>query len=547
MRCRPLLVALFVLLLMSLVAPAALAHTSLQTTDPPAGAALAAPPEQIWLRFSGKVSLPAGGIVLTDAAGALVTAGQPHLDPADAARVVLPGTGALPEGAYTVTWRVVSADGHAITGAVPFAIGAAAARAPGTGQAPAEQGPFAPPPPPVPPAVPNALPPAGVALGYWLTAVGLMAFAGLALVQGVLRLGQGGSAHTRLQMAAWAAALLGTLVQWVARTAGLQGATLAQALANPPALWETLTLSTGPAMLARLLLLVAILPLLSLAARRWQAGAVLGAFGLLTLALGGHALTTGTPPLAVTLDWLHLLGGSAWVGGLLQFAFLLRGPELGAQVKRFSYLAAGSVAVLTATGLYPALLHVPSGEALQQTVYGTALLTKLVVVLALLALGAANLVVVGPALRRGEPVSARFRWLVLGEVLLVGAVLGATAVLTNSAPAREALPPKVLYMGLHSGHHELVFSMAPLAPGTRTLDVWINPHEGTVGPELKVTLTPVHAHGSSAPVEARYVGKGVFRFEQVALPLAGEWELQLDLEHPGGHSEKVKTWVEVPR
>jgi copper transport protein len=539
MRRHLLLLLALVLLLTLLAAPAALAHSSLTSTIPTQGAVLDTAPHEIVLQFSGKVSLPAGGIHLMNESKVWFPTGQPVIDPGNPGRVTIPLPDNLLIGSYTLTWHAISADGHPLSGTLGFGVGTAPAPQ-------VETGPFPLPPAPVAPAPPGP-PSLGVTLGSWLTALGLLALTGLSLMQGWLAPGPGGPGFLRLLRTGWAGALAGTLLLLAARTAELQGS-YAEAFAHPPALWQTLTLSNGPAMLARLLLLGAALPVLPLAARRWQAGAAVGALGLLTLALGGHAVTTGTPSLAVTLDWLHLLAASAWVGGLLQFAFLLRGPDLGAQVRRFSGVAAVSVAVLAGTGLYPALIHVPSGEALQGTVYGTALLTKLLLVLGLLLLGAANMLVVGPALRRGESVSGRFRWLVLVEVALAAGVLGATAVMSNAVPARQAMPPKVLYAGIHSEHHELVMIMAPLETGTRTLDLWVNAHEGAVSADTKVILTLEHTRSGakSGPVTGRYIGKGIFRFEPVELPLAGPWTFRVEIDHPGGASEPAEYEVDLP-
>lgn len=65
----------------------------------------------------------------------------------------------------------------------------------------------------------------------------------------------------------------------------------------------------------------------------------------------------------------------------------------------------GSVALLAATGLYPALVQIPSIAGLIETEYGVTLLIKLWLILPLVLLGAVDQVVIGPRLRRGEPVA----------------------------------------------------------------------------------------------------------------------------------------------
>ena len=63
-------------------------------------------------------------VVVRDASGDRVDARDGRVDPNDA-RVVLAGLGELPEGSYTVEWRVTSIDGHVIDGRYGFAVVAA--------------------------------------------------------------------------------------------------------------------------------------------------------------------------------------------------------------------------------------------------------------------------------------------------------------------------------------------------------------------------------------------------------------------------------------
>jgi copper transport protein len=172
---------------------------------------------------------------------------------------------------------------------------------------------------------------------------------------------------------------------------------------------------------------------------RWWLGTGLGGALLVTLTLLSHATAEGRflPFLA---DWLHVVAASLWMGGLLGFTLALWGPmraltpkqqtELRQRaVRRFSNVATSAVMVLAATGLYAALLHVPSLSALVGTPYGRALVVKLVLVAFVLALGGANFM-----LRGREP----FERLVVVELLLALGVFIATGFLTSLPPASAA-------------------------------------------------------------------------------------------------------------
>jgi copper transport protein len=117
---------LAVLLSLLFAAPAA-AHAELVNISPANGAQLKTPPTQVQMTFTESVNLIDGGIRLVDEVGRTV----PTSDPTVAGRIVTwPMPADLPDGAYVITWRVVSADGHPVGGASSFGVGTAAAAAP---------------------------------------------------------------------------------------------------------------------------------------------------------------------------------------------------------------------------------------------------------------------------------------------------------------------------------------------------------------------------------------------------------------------------------
>ena len=113
-RDRGALTALAVLALLSAPAPAS-AHTALTGSDPADGDTLARPPETIELAFSDDIAAQFVAVTLS------VAGGEPSLVPAHTE-----GTQVLAEvaedsaGLWQLTYRVVSTDGHPVTGTVGF-------------------------------------------------------------------------------------------------------------------------------------------------------------------------------------------------------------------------------------------------------------------------------------------------------------------------------------------------------------------------------------------------------------------------------------------
>ena len=126
------------------------------------------------------------------------------------------------------------------------------------------------------------------------------------------------------------------------------------------------------------------------------AGALLAAGAtLLVPGLSGHAAQTSPRGLTLALDWLHLVAGSVWIGGLIGLLVLWwslpaarRVAGLMVCVPRFSNTAFVSVLVLIGSGIGASLIHLPTLSSLWQTSYGQTLLVKIGLLCAALADGA---------------------------------------------------------------------------------------------------------------------------------------------------------------
>ncbi|WP_116112541.1 copper resistance CopC family protein [Amycolatopsis ruanii] len=138
-------------------APAALAHTTLQSSDPAEGAALSAAPSQVSLKFGGSFTLPAEPIRITGPEGAQWTVGPATVTDRTLTAPVQPSG---PAGAYVLTWSIVAADGDPITGRINFSL-TAPASTPSPSAAPSSA--------PVPPATqaPQAAEPSGGGFPVW--------------------------------------------------------------------------------------------------------------------------------------------------------------------------------------------------------------------------------------------------------------------------------------------------------------------------------------------------------------------------------------------
>lgn len=178
-------------------------------------------------------------------------------------------------------------------------------------------------------------------------------------------------------------------------------------------------------------------------------------------AFSGHAAAGEGLWLALQLAVaaLHLLAASAWLGGLVVFAwflFWLAGIDQSwnyaafkTATRRFSALGFVSVAILIATGAYNAWTLVGAVPPLVGTRYGQLLLMKLALLLPLIAFAAVNLLKLKPRIvsLRAEQAAAsiaellhRLRRNVTREAILGACILVVVGMMSVTPPARHVQP-----------------------------------------------------------------------------------------------------------
>lgn len=111
-------VTLLTLTAMLLGAAAASAHTELVSSNPADGTTVRTLPSSVELTFSEPMATSVF-VVVAGPAGAQVEVGEPEVT-GDTVRQATTGRG--PAGDYTLAYRVVSADGHPLSGELNFAV-----------------------------------------------------------------------------------------------------------------------------------------------------------------------------------------------------------------------------------------------------------------------------------------------------------------------------------------------------------------------------------------------------------------------------------------
>jgi putative copper export protein len=174
----------------------------------------------------------------------------------------------------------------------------------------------------------------------------------------------------------------------------------------------------------------------------WRVAALIVGAGLIrTTGMNAHATQGSEPTWGAAAEFLHLVGISAWVGGLTVMTVCLLPrrsiAELERIVPRFSTIALGSVLVIVSSGLILSWQIIGSVDGFWQTHYARVLLLKLALFGTVLLAAMKSKSWVGrhlnDASHRGTAVGS-FVASVATETVLVIAVLGAASVLVTSSP-----------------------------------------------------------------------------------------------------------------
>jgi len=513
--------ALVTLLTASLVLMAgpASAHAVLEASDPRPDAVLKTLPGTVTLRFDEPVTLVPGSLRVYDPDGDRIDRGDvAHpTDHADQVAVTLESGTA--QGSYLVSWRVVSADSHPVSGAYTFAVGKAGA---------------------APPAPHDS---SSKAISVGLGAARWLGYAGSALLVGVLLvvawLWREGWRERRVRRLTLLGALLlgvGAITDVLLK--GPYDAALGfGSISDGALLREVLGSTYGHATIGRLVLAVAGAAGVVLLGRRVLHRLAVTVFAIalgLTFAFAGHAAAGSGRTLALINDTVHVLAASTWLGGLVLVLVLVAihaASDAAAVVRRFSKVAIGAVLLLVATGLWQIARHVGSWAAMWHTTYGHELLVKLLVVVLVLALAAGSQALIRRTGTEPETSSwaTRLRAVVLGETIGLCAVLGITSGLVATEPANTAYHPSA------SGSLTLVgdtVQVSAIPAGDREMQLHVYVFDASGQPSDPKQITAAVSLPSKQlgplPVTLSVAGPG-HRTGDVAVPVAGTWRLAVTI------------------
>ncbi|WP_431874491.1 copper resistance CopC/CopD family protein [Micromonospora marina] len=515
------LLLLLVALLLVPATPAA-AHAVLVSSSPAASAVVPEAPAQVVITFSESVRKVPGKVRVIAPDGSRADRGEPTFQGAE---VTIPVDPAAGRGTYLVSYRVISADSHPVSGAFTYSVGAPSEPPTDSGSDNRAN-----------PVTENAVKVAKFA-GY----TGLLLLVGPALVLAALwprRLSRRGPA--RLAWTGLGVLAAATIAEVWLQVPYVNGGGLFDVTGS--GLSDVLGSAYGTTHLVRLGLLAAAAFLL----RPLFAGpigrtdgiilAVLGGAALFTWPLAGHAAASPAPAVSVVVDAVHLGGMAVWLGGLVMLAvFLLRRAderELDAILPIWSRWAALAVAALLLAGTVQGLIEVAGVQALFGTTYGRLLLAKIVLFALVIGVAAYSRALVRRRVAAGRPGSMRRA--VVAELVITAVVLGVSATLVQTTPARTAAADVAgaeqgyFSTTLSSPIYSLEVQLDPAETGNNSIHLYAYTKDSRPQPVQEWKVTAALPSAGIEPITVPLLPlSDNHATGEVNLPARGDWQVRI--------------------
>jgi copper transport protein len=512
MRVRSTWLIALIAICLSIVMPAgsASAHAGLEESEPKPSSWLASSPSEIVLYFDEPVGVVFARIQILDQDGKEVFETRPTRDEDDHS-TVRANIDKLGDGTWVVVWRVASSDSHPVQGSFAFSIGTIASDVTSILNNDADQ---------------------RHGLNNLFNFIRFVMFAGILALIGGLGLvafaaQKSPSIRTRMSLwGAWTLAIVASIQALFAYGPHASGVKV-YSVTDLSLLSDTMTTTFGQATLIRIVLLLGFSLLLVTIAYRnkriWRAIA-LGASVAIAATFSAVGHPSGQSPVAFsfTLDVIHLLAVSLWIGALFLITidrkFWLKSTQ---SMLWFSRTAGYSVAIIAVTGIVQTLLLMDGLRNVFILEYGQKLAVKVALVVVLVAIGALS----RAALRKSGP--AKLHQSVVVESLIALIVVGITALIV-ALPPREQASNAPVQFSLKQSDLSAEITVTPARVGSAEIHMAIDSLVGSFA-----QMTSVSARMSlpsedipNGPIELVRTTPNHYT-AAVNFPFSGVWNLEI--------------------
>ncbi|MBC2139401.1 copper resistance CopC/CopD family protein [Listeria innocua] len=494
------------------------AHAYLENSNPADQSHIKTAPEKVTLVFNEEIEADFPLIEVKDSSGKRVETGKTAVSKKNNHMVEASLPAELKADVYSVSWRVVSADGHAVSGVISFKLGDTKATFQNT-------------------EVPSN------AFDLQISSVQkAILYIGFSLFIGMLVFGLGlyprkeqltAKITTRLKKIIWfALAFLGIalLMQLFVQTSITTGVSISESF-QPDKLAAFLTTKTGYIWLSELiswLVLVIFTVIMVRKNKQWSWFALLTESALIgylifAKAQNGHAAASADKIVSITADMLHMIAASVWVGGILVLLFVL--PKTGKAREiwsRFAIVAIIAVASILVSGLLMAVMNIGQMSNLFTTNYGKILLFKIGLFLLMALLGLGHYIYL-KLKNKKLPFKTILIELIIGTIILIVASV-LTNVQTPPPPAPKAFDETITAEGENA---KINLRVEPATVGQNQFIITFTSADGATKTDFEqVTITTKSTKtDEKATFQAKLANENQYFAEGLYINQTGKWEI----------------------
>jgi copper transport protein len=505
------------------------AHAYIVESSPSENELVKQPPKEISIQFDEPIQPKFNSIKVTDSNGKRVDKRNVKIDPNNPTVLIAGLKNNLPNDTYRIQWKVVSDDGHPVQGVIPFQIGTVA-----------EQGGAS-----IKTETKNYMPRADLVIIRWLQYISIACYTGLFFFYLIVmpkQLWQIHNVDKSLSKFIW----LGFIVLSMSTifSLPLQATMVLGSKWNEVFSFDALEQILAYTLFGKIWFIqIGILMTLALTTHFWNmADSTKKALSWVCLGLGmgllltrsflSHAAAQENSFLTITSDFLHLLAASVWVGCLIGLALLLRLYKKNETksfyletVRNFSNWGILLVFLLTATGLFNAFQFIPTSAALFHTIYGKALMIKLILFFIMLIFALVNF-------RKGK--AAKEQGLdssIFGELAVGFMILMLTVFLTNFPTAMSSPGPFSETNSLGNGK-KVTLKITPNVMGENEYYLYLkNVKNQPINDIEQITLTYTHMEmkmGKDSIILTK-AGAGSYKAKGMNLNMSGKWRVHVHI------------------
>lgn len=502
------------------------AHAYIIKSSPVENENLSKPPDHISIQFSESVQSGFHSLVVMDSSGKQVPLKNEDINVKNHSILEAQIKEDMPDGTYSIQWKVVSADGHPVQGVIPFSIGkdqeqSSVLKAETTGY----------------------VPKADMIVLRWLLYISFALYIGIIVFNLFIYKRKQEEANmtihsksVKLIWLAWLGMFISLTLNLPLQTTINAGVTWGEAF-KPDLLTETVNQTTlGSIWLIQMVCIIGLFITTYFATQSrsvssfkdWVISLLFFIGLLISKSLTSHAAGSTHEIMAVFMDFLHLLAASIWLGTLFSLIFLLpRGQKTKywQSIHRFSFWAMMSVAIILLTGIYGSFEYISTFSSLFNSNYGKVLIGKVLLFLIMLVLGIFHYY-------KGEKRANKRITRTIGFEFGVGLLVIILAAILTNLPTAISVPTPFNQTKILENGNKVILQISPNVEGINSFKVALKNEEGAPVSnieQVQLTFTSLDMKMDENTIIVPKYSSGMFQTKGMYLNMAGKWQVSVHM------------------